>query len=274
MNCYKIKELYNNEKYSEIIASFEHQVILSENELEKVPDCESQFVTNFFYGKACYVLHKILKATSALHYAISIAVYNIPNIKENKELLEYLCEGYYYKGSCLYVLKKYHPAIKCFEIVPDSSSLAVKANLYRGFCYQYVFEYASAEICFKKVIDLHKNDKQKLSCYSGHISQARRALVMNLIRQNKFEELTKFHGSASAQDDINGFDEIDNNLLMLAVYANESNMVKKLLEANADPFLRNKYGENAVSCAKDENKWWIVKLFLPDYDRFNDESSD
>lgn len=257
-----IKTLDEEKKYDLIIQNLESNVISNKNTLEGVFYNEPQLAINYYYGKACYALRKYMKAVSSFHYAIIIGIKIVQDCKEQNTVLEsindtklYLVDSYFYKGSALYTLKKYSAAIKCFNAVDTDYNISLSANLYKGFCYENLMNLKAAEDSFKKVLDLIKNAPKQYIEGEELSLQAKKALIYNLIKQDKFDELIKIY-------DINTEDETGNNLLMYAITSNSVSTVKKLLEKNADPMLKNKYGESALSYAVDNNNESIVKTIL------------
>lgn len=275
-----IKALDEGKKYDLIIQKLEDEVIDNKNILEDVSYNETQLAINYYYGKACYTLRKYMKAVSSFHYAIIIGIKIVQDCKEQNTVSAsindtklYLVDSYFYKGSALYTLKKYLAAIKCFNAVDTDYDISLSANLYKGFCYENLMNLKAAEDSFKKVLDLIKSAPEQYTEGKELSLQAKKALIYNLIKQDKFEELIKIYNLADSN--INTTDETGNNLLMYAITSNAVGIVKKLLEKNADPMLKNAYGESALSYAVDNNNESIVKTILltqPDLVNSNDET--
>jgi len=238
-------ELYGKNKYQEALTFF--------NEAALSPDTIIQLKANYYSGQACYVLKKYPNSTTYFGNVISIS----SNLKITPEISNLVYSAYHYKGNALYALKKYNGAIKCFEEVPDSQDIAMCANLYKGFCYEQrkLINYSEAERCFKKVLELYESssyyDKNNIK------SMAQRALTVNLIHQEKFQEVLEIY-----KNEIDKLDDTGNTLLMYATAHEAKPLIQQLIELGANPFKADKLGNSAFSIAISNRNENIAKIFL------------
>ena len=186
---------------------------------------------------------------------IGVGIYN--KFKGDPKFMEYFLHSYFYKGMCLYTLKRYNAAIKCFKVVGKNCEKSVVANLFAGHCYEYLCDFERSATNFKNAVVLYENNVEQYDQYYDAARQARSALVRNLIKRNKFDELMQLHGSRQ----IDHLDETGNSLLMEAAFVDSSEIVKRLLEKNADPTFENEYKDSALSMAQDYARTSIVRLF-------------
>lgn len=256
-----IAKLYDEKKFTQIISSLRDVVIVDKKSFTNLPKDDKekfqQLIRNYYYGRACCATLQFIKAIPSYHFAIVIGLEIYHKFKEDSKFMKYLFHSYFYKGMCLYTLNKYGAAIKCFKVVGKNCDKSVVANLFAGHCYEYFYDSEQSATYFKNALVLYENNTEKYDQYYDCARQARRALVTNLIRRNKFDELMELHGSKQ----VDHLDDTGNSLLMEAAYVGSSEVAEQLLHKNADPTFENQYGDSALSTARDYEHRCVISLF-------------
>lgn len=168
----------------------------------------------------------------------------------------------YYEGLSYYKSKQYKKALACFE-----QSDNINAPYYRGIIlFNVNRKYTDAIECFNKVLRHHPlyiGEDVKMES----MGMARRALSVNLLHQNKFNELVTLHT-------ISGIDELDETEftpLMCSVLHRNHVMIEKLVDIGANPFKVDKYGNSAFSYAVNNRDNYTVKILLKNTVSLEDE---
>ncbi len=240
-----LEELYSHGNYKEIIAIAAKDEN-SENNIEGLKK-------SYYYGKGYYALKKYPSAIKHFGKVIEVS----KDLHDVDTLPEYFNEACYYKGHALYILKKYKGAINAFEEVPEGHHLFMHSCLYKGLCYeQYKSDFLNAAKCYKEAI----SSSRKLS----DINQAEikdnilKALVKNLITQDKIDELISFYEEQKIS--FSNFNNVGDSLLTYAVIYNSVPLVKHLLKLHINPLQKNYKGESAYTIAMDNGNTTITEL--------------
>jgi tetratricopeptide (TPR) repeat protein len=249
-----VESLYKSKCYNDAIKMF-----------ESGGGIKGSIATYYYAGMSYYAVHKYMKASTQFGFVIQNLSGDLTAI-DNDPMVE---NSYFYKGNCMYSLKKYRSAAdECFGKIPATSKFFMSAKRLQGNCYEELGQYRQAEDCFKRIKQIWEEKESKTdyssasnnSYYlnaSGNYHSAKRELIKILIKQDKADSLILL------SKNIDDLDDYGNSLLMYAVIYENPDLVKKLIvQHGANPFKVNGKVESAISMAIDTHSATILTALL------------